>query len=88
MQLHKVFDPNVRGAVEQMIASSLSSFVYPVLFLKIKIMDTGKTRDQKKQQQEKNKPFVDPGLIILQSDSDMRVPLNPVYSEVVLLPFL
>ena len=51
-------------------------------------MDTGKTRDQKKQQQEKNKPFVDPGLIILQSDSDMRVPLNPVYSEVVLLPFL
>ena len=36
---------------------------------------------KRKHLQEKNKPFVDPGLIISQSDSDMRVPLNLVNSE-------
>ena len=36
MQLHNVFDPNVRGAVEKMIASSPS---LPSFIFKIEIMD-------------------------------------------------
>ena len=36
MQLQNVFDPNVRGAVEKMIASSLS--VYQILLKTIEIV--------------------------------------------------